>query len=180
MDNLSNNSLTRLYKELKGRAEVRTLIPMGYVPGMPIITIKNEQLVAIVPFLRYKATGEVDRTLVFPIRYTLEYLLPECQLVGFKDLSLDAEYCDFDFEKVIGFFRHDAVKHMDKGAFLKFKQETIAEFDKLVNYLIGENDDYSSTDENSLTENLQTIVEPFLTKQYALLDSDFYNKYLNR
>lgn len=178
MDNLSKNSISRLYKELKGRVEVRTLIPMGYVPGLPVITVKNEQLVAIIPFLRYKATGEVDRTLVFPIRYILEYLLPECQLVGFNDLSLKVEYQDFDFEKVIGFFRHEAVKHLDKEAFMKFKQETLAKYDKLVNYLVGEDEEYAALDDNMLATNLQTIVEPFITKQYALLDKDFYNKYL--
>lgn len=67
MEKSLNNSITHLYDELKSRVEVQALIPMGYVPGMPIIAILNDQLVAKVPFLRYKATGEIDRTLVFPI-----------------------------------------------------------------------------------------------------------------
>ena len=180
MEKSSNNSISRLYKELKGRAEVRALIPMGYVPGMPIITVKNDQLVTIIPFLRYKATGEIDRTLVFPIRYTLEYLLPECQLVGFKDLYVDPGYKDYDFEKVIGFFRHEAVRHMDKAAFASFRKDTLSKLDYLVDFLIGENDDFSSLDDQSLASNLQTIIEPFVAKEYASLDIDFYNKYLNK
>lgn len=180
MDNLEKNSISRLFKGLKARAEVRALIPMGYIAGMPIITIKNEQLVAIIPFLRYKITGQIDRTLVFPIRYVLEYLVPECQLVGFKDLAVVSEYADYDFEKVIGFFRHESVKHLDRASFEALKMNTLSEFDKLVNYLIGEYENYSQSDEKCLIKNLQTIIEPFVIEQYASLDADFYNKYLKQ
>ena len=178
MEKSLNNSITHLYDELKSRVEVQALIPMGYVPGMPIIAILNDQLVAKVPFLRYKATGEIDRTLVFPIKYMLEYLVPEGQVVGFKDLSIDPNYVDCNFEKVIGFFRHESVKHMDKNSFLAFKRDTLSLYDKLVSYLIDENDSYCQDEDKSLASNLQTIIEPFVIKQYALLDNDFYNKYL--
>ena len=84
-----NNSalISALYAGIKKRSETRTLIPMGYVPGIPMLTIKNDCLIAIVPFLRYKTTGEKDRTLVFPIRYVLEYSLPELTLVKFADFG---------------------------------------------------------------------------------------------
>jgi len=37
-------------------------IPLGYVPGLPILTIRNESLIIRIPYLKYKVTGEVDRT----------------------------------------------------------------------------------------------------------------------
>jgi len=153
---------------------------MGYVPGMPVITIKNDQLVAEVPFLRYKATGEVDRTLVYPIKYVLEYLIPEGQLVGFKDLTIENGFEDFDFDKVIGFFRHEAVKQMDREIFAAYKAETLTKFDKLVNFLLGDTENYTAEDDKSLASSLQTIIEPFVSKHYAILDEDFYNKYLKK
>lgn len=178
MENKDNTAISRLYKSLKSREEVRALIPMGYVAGMPIIAIKNEQLVAQVPFLRYKITGEVDRTLVFPIRYIMEYLVPEGHAVGFKDLAMEPEYADYNFDQVIGFFRHQAVKHLDREAFMKLKEQILAQYDKLVSFLIGESEDYTPTDDQTLASNLQTIIEPFVIKQYASLNNDFYNKYL--
>lgn len=180
MENSDKSPISHLYKELKSRIEIRALIPMGYVPGMPVISIKSDQLIAVVPFLRYKVTGEVDRTLVYPIKYVLEYLIPEGQLVGFKDLAIEDGFEDFDFDKVIGFFRHESVKHMDRETFAAYKAETLSKFDQLVNYLLGENESYTVEDDKSLATNLQTIIEPFVLKHYAILDEDFYNKYLTK
>lgn len=170
--------ISRLYDSLKSRAEVRALIPMGYVAAMPIIKIRNGQLIAAIPFLRYKVTGEVDRTLVYPIRYILEYLIPECQPAGFKDLMIEEGYEDFDFDKVTGFFRHDAVKHLDRDAYMTFKANVLERYDRLVNYLTGETDSYTAAEDNMLAKDLQTIIEPFVISRYGALDKDFYNKYL--
>lgn len=180
MDNSVKNSISRLYRDLNSRVEVRALIPMGYVAAMPVITVKNGQLVAIVPFLRYKVTGEIDRTLVFPIRYVLEYLVPECQVVGFRDLTVEPDYDGENFDRVIGFFRHDAVKHMDQASFMEFKKETLSKIDRLVDLLTGDSEDYTEIEDDSLRNNLQTIIEPFVISQYARLDEDFYNKYLKK
>lgn len=175
---MDSSPITSLFKSIKSREDVRLLIPMGYVPGMPILTIKNEQLVAVVPFLRYKITGEVDRTLVFPIKYVLEYLIPEARLVGFRDLSVEGQFADRDFNDVLGFFRHESIRNMDKHAFAELKEETLSQYDKLVNFLLGGADVFTQSDECSFKRNLQTIIEPFIVNLYAELDKDFYNKYL--
>lgn len=180
MDNIKKGSITSLFKTIKSREEVRLLIPMGYVPGMPIITIKNEQLVAVVPFLRYKVTGEVDRTLVFPIKYVVEYLIPEAQVVSFRDLSVEEHFADRNSNDVLGFFRHESIKNLDKQAFASLKEETLAQYDKLVNFLLGESDVFTQSDEIAFKRNLQTIIEPFILNLYAELDIDFYNKYLQK
>ena len=180
MNNIKKGPITSLFETIKGREEIRLLIPMGYVPGMPIITIKNEQLVAVVPFLRYKVTGEVDRTLVYPIRYVVEYLIPEAQVVSFRDLSVEEHYVDRNFDEVLGFFRHESVKNLDKYAFALFKEKILAQYDKLVNFLLGGSDLFTQSDEVAFKSNLQTIIEPFILNLYAELDIDFYNKYLQK
>jgi len=180
MKNIKKGPITSLYETIKSREEVRLLIPMGYVPGMPIITIKNEQLVAVIPFLRYKVTGEVDRTLVYPIKYVIEYLIPEAQVVSFRDLSVEEHYVNKNFDEVLGFFRHESIKDLDKHEFVLFKEKVLVQYDDLVNFLLGESDLFTQSNEIEFKSNLQTIIEPFILNLYAELDIDFYNKYLKK
>lgn len=180
METKEKQPITGFYKTWKTREEVRLLIPMGYIPGMPVITVKNDQLVAMIPFLRYKVTGTVDRTLVYPVRYVLEYLVPEMQLAAFRDLSIEPAYEKWDFGKVAGFFRHEAIRHLDKAEFAKLRGETIALYDRMIDFLTSDEADFTPADEARLKANLQTIVEPFIQNQYDTLDRDFYNKYLNK
>ena len=112
---MSNSTMiTSLYKGLSKRDEVRALIPMGYVPGIPMLAVKNEYLVAIVPFLKYKITGTVDHTLVFPVKYVMEFALPESTLTAFRDLAYEEQFAQVDFNKCIGFFRHEEIKNLSK------------------------------------------------------------------
>lgn len=180
MNAIRQSPITNLLETIKRREEVRLLIPMGYVAGMPIIAIKNEQLVAVVPFLRYKITGEVDRTLVFPIKYVIEYLIPENQVVSFRDLSIEERFANRNFNKVLGFFRHESIKDLDKNEYELFKKKVLGQYDKLVNFLLGESGVFSPGDEAALKNDLQRIIEPFVLKLYAELDIDFYNKYLQK
>ncbi len=177
---IKKGPITSLYETIKSREEVRLLIPMGYVPSMPIITIKNEQLVAVIPFLRYKVTGKIDRTLVYPIKYVIEYLIPEAQLVSFRDLSIEEHYANRNFDKVLGFFRHESIKDLNKHEFAFFKKKILLQYDKLVNFLLGESDLFTKDDEFEFKSNLQTIIEPFISNLYTELDTDFYNKYLRK
>lgn len=180
MDGIKKGAISSLFESMKSREEVRLLIPMGYIPGMPILTIKDGQLVAIIPFLRYKITGEVDRTLVFPIKYVIEYLIPETQVVRFCDLTVEEGFYDVNFNEALGFFRHNAVKDLDKKAYSALKEETLNLYDKLVSFLLGESDDFSQNEENKLRNNLQKIIEPFIFNVYERLDKDFYNKYIQK
>lgn len=170
--------ITTLYANIKKRTEVRTLIPMGYVPGLPILTVKNQCLVAIVPFLRYKMTGVKDHTLVFPIRYIMEFSLPNSTLVKFVDLAMERQFSEIDFKKAMGFFRHDAIKHLDKSAYHELRIETLSLYDKLCDMLVYDAS-YSDNDDIHLRQNLKLLLEPSLYGYYKVIDIDFFNKYLN-
>ena len=82
-------------------------IPLEYVYGLPVFTVRNSRLCMIIPFLKYKVTGQVDKTLVYPIRYTITVLLPEGRVVGYEDLTCNSAYGKVDFTKPVGFFRHE-------------------------------------------------------------------------
>lgn len=174
---MNNSIITNLYATIKKRTEVRTLIPMGYVPGLPILAIKNECLVAIVPFLRYKMTGIKDRTLVFPTRYLMQFSLPDLTLTQYSDLAFEKNFSEVNFKKAIGFFRHDAVKGLDKESYLELRKAALLQYDKLCGMLINDAE-YSDEDDLKLKKNLQILLEPSLHGMYKAIDADFFNKYI--
>lgn len=172
------NPIARFYANWKSRDEVRLLIPMGYVPGYPVLTVRGDQLVSIIPFLKYKSTGEIDRTLVFPVRYTLEYMVPELRLVSYRDLTVDPSFSESEFATPTGFFRHEAIRHLDRERFESLRARTFDLYDKLICALTDSVTVFTTDDENALRSNLQTLTEPSLKKQYEILSPDFYNKFI--
>lgn len=152
-------------------------MPMGYASGYPILNIKNGYLCMTVPYLRYKVTGVEDRTYVFPIRYTATVELSENRIAGFSDLSLDERFAKLDFDKPIGLFRHESVKHLSKSEYKEKRHELMLEYDKLANALVN-GSEYTDADEIKMRDLLKMLVEPSLYPIYKILDKDFYNKYL--
>ena len=82
---MKDNIISELFHTLKRRPELQAVIPMGYTPGLPMLNIRQDNLCVEIPFLRYKVTGEKDRTLVYPVRYVATYLVPEMQMIRFTD-----------------------------------------------------------------------------------------------
>lgn len=153
-------------------------IPLGYLQGLPILQIKNDRLCVTIPYLKYKVTGVVDKTLVFPIRYTITLSLPDKNVIGFSDLSFEPIFKNINYSKAIGYFRHDEIKHLNKDEFKAKKDELFAEYDKVINALLyGE--EYSEENEEKMCKLMKMIIEPSLLPIYKALDEDFYNKYLS-
>lgn len=171
--------ITNLFKGIKKQEIVRSTIPMGYVPGIPMLSIQNDNLVLIVPFLRYKETGTIDHTLVFPVKYVLEYSLPECQLIRFRDLSFEKGFNSVNFQKAVGFFRHEAVRMLDKTAYGVFKTETLSLLDELADSLLSDSSDYTAKKDLELKHHLNTILEPSLKGFYKTIEPDFYARYFD-
>ena len=152
-------------------------MPTGYNAGIPILQIKNGRLCLTIPYLRYKVTGEVDKTLVYPIRYTVTLELPEQRIVGFVDLTCEKKMESIPFDKPIGFFRHDSIKHLNKAQYRAHRQELMALYSKLANALLGEGE-FTPDEDARLGELLKMLTEPCLYPMYKMLDRDFYQKYL--
>lgn len=172
----TNKQITELYGRLMRSGAVRALIPMGYVPAMPILTIENDYLIATVPFTRYKVTGEVDRTIVFPARYLMRFVLPEGELAGFSDLMYAPAFDGTDFNKGIGLFRHEAVRDLDRAEYAQLRADTLACYDRVAAAII-DGDGYSEADHDRMTRCLRRVVEPALRPLYKYVSPDFFNKY---
>ncbi|MCD8235832.1 MAG: hypothetical protein LUD00_04090 [Prevotellaceae bacterium] len=170
------NIISSLFQELKHRSELQAIIPMGYTPGIPMLSVKQDNLCLIVPFLRYKITGEKDKTLVFPIRFVAEYLIPEGVMVKFEDLAYTPLAENVDFSKACGLFRHKAIENLSKQEYESLRTKTLESLDKIAEVLLG-GAIYSKMEHELLCSQLQTIVEPSLWSFYQLLAPEFYNKY---
>lgn len=152
-------------------------LPMGYVHGLPILHIKNDRLCMTVPYLKYKITGEIDKTYVYPIKFTVTVSLPENKIIAFRDLEFEPAFKNVDFFKPVGLFRHDAIKHLTKKEYAVKKDELFSQYDRVINSLLYSGE-YSVTDEQKMSELIQLLIEPSLKPIYKVLDSDFYNKYI--
>lgn len=153
-------------------------LPMGYTCGYPTLKIENDTLCLVVPFLRYKVTGQVDKTLVFPIRYIVTLTLPELSIAGFEDLSLNPSFAKVNFNKPIGFFRHESVKQYSKKEYFEKKQELFDLYDKMAGAILY-GSEYTAEDDSLFYQLLNILLEPSLRPIYKAIDFDFYNKYLS-
>lgn len=172
-------STEALIKKLKTNAFIlNSCMPMGYVPNLPILCILNGILCMKVPFLKYKVTGEIDKTFVYPTRYVATVIVPEEQVAAFEDLSLQRTFANVSFSDPIGTFRHDAIKNYDKLAYDNLRSALYEEYDKIVESLVNDGNNYSSDDEAKFRSFFNIILEPSLRPFYKAIDKDFAKKYI--
>ena len=176
---MSNNfSTATLIEGLKSNEFIQlSSIPMSYVPGLPILSLLNDNLCIKIPYLKYKVTGEVDKTLVFPIKYIVTITIPEGIIVEFKDMDYDPAFAHIEFNKPIGIFRHEALKNIDKTAYRKLRNELYEEYDKIINHL-SILTAYTAEDEMKFKKLLNVLLEPSLRPFYKAIDKDFAKKYI--
>lgn len=171
-------SVEKILKELKTSPLFLNLaLPLGYTPGIPLLKVCNEQLCLQIPYLKYRVTGVVDKTLVYPIRYVLTLVLPEKKLVDFQDLSFQPQFQKVDFNAPVGLFRHEGVRHMNKAEYRQARKDLFAHYDKVIQALLY-GAEYTPEEETQMRTLLRAMVEPSQLPIYRALDEDFYNKYL--
>lgn len=171
-------SVSQIRRELKTSGFfLNCELPMAYTAGIPILQIQNGSLCLTFPFLKYKTTGEVDQTQVFPIRYLISLELPTKKVVRFEDLEYNGAFGDVDFDCPAGLFRHEAIRQYDKEQYRALYEELMECYSRVADFLVY-GLDYEPEEESRMRRLLQLLVEPFLLPAYELLDRDFYNKYL--
>ena len=151
-------------------------IPMSYVPGLPILSIMNGNLCMKIPYLKYKITGEVDKTFIYPIKYLVTISLPERTIVGIEDFAYNTTFGNVEFNMPVGLFRHDAIKKLDKKAYGSLRKALYLEYDKVINHLCGQSG-YSANDEKQFKSLFNVLIEPSLAPFYRVIDCDFTNQY---
>ena len=174
---MKDNIISELFHTLKRRPELQAVIPMGYTPGLPMLNIRQDNLCVEIPFLRYKVTGEKDRTLVYPVRYVATYLVPEMQMIRFTDLAFTPAAAKVDFNRPVGYFRHQAIAHLNRREYDSLRSETLAALDRVALSMLGQAPE-DSADDAALASRMSVIVEPSLYPFYKAISPLFFNKYI--
>lgn len=173
-------SISKLVKDVKNDALVRSCgIPLEYVAGTPVFRVQKSKVYLIIPFLRYKVTGIVDQTYVYPIRYTVTVMLPENKIVSFEDLASNSHFRKVDFNRPIGLFRHESVKKYSQKQFKEEKKKLYDLYDKIVNSIL-DTKSCAKTDVEDLANLLNVLLEPSLKPIYKAIDKQFYDNFLQK
>ena len=101
---------------------VRRNIPMGRGMGYPVLKIVGERLLISVFYYR-SVLRPNDQTLLMPPEYKLTLDYPSGKLTSFENLRLDPRYAKVNFDKPVGIFRHEAIKHLDRDGYKKAKED---------------------------------------------------------
>lgn len=170
--------ITQILKDVRTSKLVRECgMPLGYVAGTPVLKIKNSKPCLIIPFLRFRATGIVDKTLIYPIKYTVTFSLTTGGIVGFEDLSYRGAFKNVDFTKPVGFFRHDAIKNLNKQQYKAKREEMNALYNKVLEAAVNGVAPDGET-QAAFRELFSLILEPSLHSTYRWLSPSFCEKYL--
>lgn len=165
-------STTEILAQLKTSKAVMNL-PLGYVNGYPVITVKNGRVCLVVPYLKYKKTGEVDKTLVYPIRYLVTYSVKDGVVTSVEDLAENKGFAGFDFSAPVGYFRHDAIKELTKTAYSEKQSRLYQLYDCFIDALT-EKKNFQAKALHEMKELLSLLIEPSLKPVYKTLYPNFY------
>lgn len=186
--------ILRFLKKIKTIDIVTNTVPLGYTPGFPIVRAENDNIFLVIPFLKYKITGVVDKTEVYPIRYVLTYKLNnlptdklpekmlnqtlyEGKLIKYEDLYYNEEFSDLQFDKPIGLFRHEAIQNLDKKEYAEKRNELYDLYNLMINAKLSD-EEFSIGKHSDYRKMLRLLLEPSLKYIYKVIDESFYDKYL--
>ena len=155
------------------KSNVMLSMPLGYTCGYPVITVKHARACAVLPFLKYKVTGAVDKTQVFPIRFLVTYSVKDGVITAFEDLQENPAFEGVDFNEPVGLFRHDAIKELSKSEYKEKQQELYAMYDRFTEAVVA-GEDYPAGELEKFHALLSKMTEPSLKPFYRALYPAFY------
>ncbi len=167
----------KFLNDFKNNKAVQAIVPHGYVPNLPIVTSVNGELCLRVPLMRYKVTGVVDNTLVYPVKYVITVTIPQGTIINYEDLTYNGAFVDVDFNNPVGIFRHDAVKNLNKEEYAALRSKLFVEYDKMIDFLAN-NAEYTEANKQAFMSLLNQVLEPSLKPLYHAIDNSFATRFL--
>lgn len=152
-------------------------IPMGYTPGIPMLSLRNEEPCLIIPFLKYQMTGEIDKTRVFAPRFVVTVAMNEGKVVKYEDLVYDSRFEEVDFRKPVGLFRHSSIRHLKKDDYYKMRSEIYTLLDALSDSMIGKME-FDEMDAMKFNKLFSVLLEPSMKPFYHAIDKSFFETYI--
>lgn len=153
----------------------RSLIPMEFVSGLPIFSIRKGEVCVTIPYYFVKVQPQ-DKTLIYPLEYSITALWSNGLIVDYKNFNFVPAMKKLDFSKPIGTFRHDAIKSLNKQQYMVLKNEL---FDCYDSYLtcIAEKKPFEK--QKRMKELLNLLMEPCQKPMYMILGRRFFEEFLD-
>lgn len=152
-------------------------IPMGYTPGIPMLSLRNGEPCLVIPFLKYQMTGEVDKTRVFAPRFVITVVMNGGKVVKYEDLMYDSRFEEVDFRKPVGLFRHSSIRHLKKNDYNKMRNDIYELLDALSDSMTGKME-FDEMDEIKLKKLFSVLLEPSMKPFYHAIDKTFFETYI--
>lgn len=156
---------------------LNSTIPMDYTPGIPMASICNGEACLVIPYVKYKITGEIDKTQVFAPRFVVVITIKKGIVVKYEDLSFDSRFEEVDFRKPIGLFRHTAIRHLKKNEYVKMRDELYDLIDGLCASMSGKME-FDEMDAMRLCKLYAFLLEPSLRPFYHAINKSFFETYI--
>lgn len=153
-------------------------IPMGYTPGLPMLSLQNGEPCLVIPYMKYQMTGTVDQTRVFPPRFVITVAVTKGTIVKYEDLAYDSHFEEVDFQKAVGLFRHASIRHLKKTEYTKMRQELYGLLDELASSMAG-NIDFDDMDAMKLSRLFTLLLEPSVRPFYHAINKTFFETYIH-
>jgi len=152
-------------------------IPMGYTPGIPMLSLRNGEPCLVIPFLKYQMTGEIDKTRVFAPRFVVTVVMNEGKVVKYEDLMYDSRFEEVDFRKPVGLFRHASIRHLKKEDYNKMRKDIYAMLDALSDSMMGKIE-FDEMDSMKFNKLFSVLLEPSMKPFYHTIDKNFFETYI--
>ncbi len=171
-------TIQNFLKIIKTSSVTRENIPMGLGMGYPMLNITNDNLLVSIFYYRSVLRPD-DKTLLMPPEYMLTFDYPSGKLTSFENLRLDSRFSKVVFEKPVGLFRHDAIKHLNHEEYKEKKEELYNSLNKLIASL-GDEGEFTQSDEAELLKLYSMMTEPALHPFYKFIAPKFFERYIRR
>ncbi len=157
---------------------VRSSVPMGLGKSLPMLEIADDRLLVTLFFYRSILRPE-DKTLLMPPEIIASFEYPNARLVTFETLRLSRRFTGVEFDKPAGLFRHEAIRHLDREAYMAEKERYYEKLNALIAFL-GGGEAFTQEDEDELARLFTLLAEPGLYPYYRAASPQFCERFLRK
>lgn len=151
-------------KQVQEKQAVRSMIPMNFQMGFPVLKQKDQELLAIFPYYRTKVEGSQIHMSIPRFQAVVTY--PSGRLVRVEDMKYNSRYQEVDFSAYPGSFSRGTGEHA--AAY----REAVERYLDRVGALLKQRSDQAEISAEQIglmQEELFQIIEPFYTEYYRKL-----------
>ena len=171
---MENKTIKTFIEMIRKSNTAQSLIPMEFVSGLPILSLRRGEICITIPYYRAKVQPQ-DKTLIYPLAYSITALWSNGLIVDYKNFNFVPAMKKLDFTKPIGTFRHEAIKNLSKQQYMELKKELFDCYDEYLSCIEKRN---PFTKSEPMKELLNLIMEPCQKPMYLILGRKFFEEFL--